>query len=208
MNEVKRKRLLRKLIKEGKEKLLNDVYYHPKKREEFRKVFIEAQESFAKNLEIPERLDSNYQFAQDRAWQEVFLDQMTKWIDAIDNVIPKKLKEIELKNGKFKLFKKRNGKGIVFKCSFDKGVPKKHHTVYMLIPCGYPAKGKRTKIDYVRDKKYDLKGFELKDSGTFTQKEKSFTKAVQVFKGKKIKIKFEVNPRGKSRDMNWLKVIK
>ena len=157
-------------------------------------------------LEEPQGSNPSVDVAKGRYWADVYSDQMSRMIDVIDNTVPRKLKEFELTNSRFKLFKKRNRNFLAIECKYDKGIPKKHYRTRLLIPSGLPGKGVRTKVQMIRGK-YDLKGFEQQDEGTFTQKLTSFVKVHQTFIGKKGTVKFELTQRGKVKDNNWLRVI-
>lgn len=206
MEKLKFSKSFRKLEKRSTDKFVNDLYFKPKRREKLRESFVEGRDNFLKMLEKPVWRDSGIDKVKNRYWADVFSYQMSQLIDVIDNVVPRKLKEIELTNGRFKLFKKHNRNFLAIECKYDKGIPKKHHRTFLLIPSGLPGKGARTKIQFIRDA-YDLKGFEQRDEGTFTQKLMSFVKAHQTFKGKKRTVKFELTQRGKVKDNNWLRLI-
>lgn len=206
MEKVKFSKSFRKLAKKNTDKFVTDLYFNPKRREKLRESFVDGRDNFLKMLEEPTGSNPSIDKAKNKYWAEVFSDQMSKLIDVIDNTVPKKLKEIELTNSRFKLFKKHNRNFLVIECKYDKGIPKKHYRTCLLIPSGYPRKGVRTKVQMIRGK-YDLKGFEQLDEGTFTQKLMSFVRVRQTFKGKKGIFKFELTQRGKIQDNNWLRVI-
>lgn len=193
-------------MKKSSEKFVGDLYFKPKKRKELRESFVKAQEGFLKILEEPFESNPSVDQARAKYWADRYLDQMSEMIDVIDNVVPKKLKEFELVHTYFKLYKKPMKSFIVIECKYDKGIPKKHYRTCLLIPSGFPGKGVRTKVQMVRGK-YDLKGFEQQDEGTFTQKLLSFVKVHQTFKGKKGTIKIELTQRGKTEDNNWLRIL-
>lgn len=206
MEKVKMSKSLRKLAEKGSDKFVRDIYFRPKRRNELRESFVKAQDGFIKVLEEPLGSSPTVDQAKDRYWADVFSDQMSRMIDVIDNTVPRKLKEMELFHTYFKLFKKPTSKFIAIECRYDKGIPKKHYIICLLIPSGFPRKGVRTKVQMIRGV-YDLKGFEQMDEGTFTQKFLSFVKVHQTFKGKKRTVKFELTQRGKIKDNNWLRLI-
>lgn len=206
MESVKLSKSLRKLMKKSTDKFVKDLYFNANRRKELRKSFVKAQDGFLKILREPLGSNLNADEIEGRYWAEVFLDQMSGMIDVIDNVVPKRLKKIELSNTSFNLFKKPDGKFTAIECKYDKGIPKKHYRACLLIPSGFPRRSGKTKARIVRGP-YDLKGFELQDQGTFTQKFTSFVKVQQKFKGKKGTIKFELTQRGKTKDNKWLRII-
>lgn len=197
---------LQKMAKSGTDNFVNDLYFNPKKREKLRQSFDKSRDNFLKILEQPQKTNPTDSDTKDRYWAGVFSDQMSGLIDVIDNVVPRKIKEIELTNAHFKLFKKSSGNFIVIECKYDKDIPKKHYMAYLLIPFGFPRKGKRTKAQIKRGG-YDLKNFALQDEGTFTQKFISFAKVRQTFKGKNGAIRLELTQRGKIKDNNWLRIL-
>lgn len=197
---------LRKTMKKSTDKFVRDLYFNPKKRKDFRKTFVEGRDSFLKILEQPMKPNPTIAEAQNRAWADTFADQMERMVDTIDNVVPKNLKSYELSDTHFKLFRKPNSKFLAIECRYKKGIPKRSYRTCLLIPAGFPTKPKRTSVQMIRGK-YDLKGFELQDEGTFSQKLVSFVKVHQTFKGKKVTIKFELTQRGKIKDDNWLRRI-
>jgi hypothetical protein len=203
--EQKLSKSLQKLAKKASDKFSDDIYFNPKRRKELRESFVKAQDAFAGELEKPVRPSSSIQSAQNNYWAGEFMDQMTKLIDVIDNVVPKKLKEWELSNCKFQLFKKVDSNFLAIKCDYYKGVPKKHKKACHLIPSGLPRKGKTTKCQMIRGV-YKLDGFEQIDEGIFTQKLLKFTKVEQTFKGKVRTIKFVLTQRGNIDDNYWLRI--
>jgi len=206
MESVRLSKSLRKLMKKDTDKFVKELYFNPRRREELRASFVKARDGFLKILEEPLESNPSIDKAKGRYWADVYSDQMSRMIDVIDNVVPKKLKEIELSNTNFKLFKKPDSKFTAIECKYDKGIPKKHYRTCLLIPAGFPRKGLHTNAQMIRGK-YDLKGFEQEDEGTFTQKLLSFVKVHQTFKGKKGTVKFELTQRGKIKDNNWLRLI-
>lgn len=188
------------------DKFSNDIYFNPKERERLRNLVVKTQEDLLKSLEKPLPLNAPYQLARERYWADIFIDQMSKIIDLIDNVVPGNLKKWELFNANFKLFKKTGGKSLVIKCNYKKGIPQKSYEAYMLIPHGLPQKGKHRGVQIIRDN-YELSGYEEIDSGKFKQKLIRFTKVSQTFKGKLKTIKIILTQRGKIKDNNWLTVV-
>ena len=206
MNEkTKQNKALNRLGKKVSERFANNVYFNPKRRKELRELFVKSQKSFEEELEKPVGPSSSIQSAKNNYWAGEFGDSMTRLIDVIDNTVPQKLKEWELTNCSFKLFKKRNGNSLAIKCDYKKGIPKKHYKTCLLIPSGLPRKGKLTKAQMIRGL-YKLKDFEQIDEGTFTQKFIKFTKVEQTFKGKAKTIKFVLTQRGEVKDDNWLQI--
>jgi len=204
--DVKMSKSLRKTMKKSTDKFVRDLYFNPKKRNEFRKTFVEGRDSFLEILEQPMKPNPTVAEAQNRAWADTFADQMERMVDTIDNVVPKNLKSYELTDTHFKLFKKPNNKFLAIECRYKKGIPKKRYITCLLIPSGFPTKQQRTRVQMIRGL-YDLKGFEVQDEGTFTQKFLSFVKVRQTFKGKKRTVKFELTQRGEIKDNNWLRII-
>lgn len=196
----------KKMAKRDTDNFVNDLYFNPKKREKLKQSFDKSRNSFLKVLEQSQKKNPTVAEAKERYWADVFSDQMSGLIDVIDNVIPRRLKEIELTNAHFKLFKKSSGNFIAIECKYDKDIPKKHYRACLLIPFGFPKKGKRTKAQIKRGA-YDLKGFVLQDEGTFTQKFTGFAKVRQTFNGKNGTIRLELTQRGKVKDINWLRIL-
>ena len=194
------------MAKKDRDNLVNDLYFNAKKRKDLRQSFNKSRDSFLKILEQPQKKNPTVSEAKDRYWADVFSDQMSGLIDVIDNVVPRKIKEIELTNAHFKLFKKSRGNFIVIECKYNKDIPKKHYRACLLIPFGFPRREKRTKVQIKRGA-YDLKGFVLQDEGTFTQKFISFVQVRQTFNGKNVTIRLELTQRGKVKDNNWLRII-
>lgn len=192
-----------KLIKESREKFVNDLYFNPKKRESFKKTANETIEVLLENVGRPTPLNSSLKEIEARATAEHMTDSLLNLVKAADNV-PNKLKEFELTNGKFKLFKK--GKYLLAESRFNKGFSKRRKRAYFTFPSGLPRPKRRTKSQIIR-RKFDLAGFKFIDEGTFTQNLLSFQKARLVFKGKKKKFTIEIVKRGEVVDDYWL-VIK
>jgi hypothetical protein len=203
--KIKPSKSLGKLSKKVSERFVNDLYFNPKRRKELRELFAKSQKSFEKELEKPLGPSSSIQSVKNNYWAGQFMDSMTGLVDVIDKTVPQKLKEWELTNCNFILFKKRNGNSLALQCDYYKGVPKKHYKTCLLIPAGLPKKGKRTKAQMLRGL-YELKSYEQIDKGTFTQKFIKFTKVEQVFKGEIKTIKFVLTQRGKVKDDNWLQI--
>ena len=197
---------MREAFKKDSERFSNNIYFNPKKRAEFRKLFIKSRKNFIENLEELPFPTQSIEVSQQRIQTEGLIDQMTRMIDLVDNVVPRKLKEFELTNTSFKLYKKRGSKQIAIKCSYKKGIPKKSYKTTMLVPCGFPKKGKKTKAQMIR-KDIKLNGYDQTDEGSFTQKLHSFSKAEQEHKGKNKTIKFILTQRGEIKDNNWLKLL-
>lgn len=197
---------LKEMAKKDTDNLVNDLYFNAKKRKDLRQSFSKSRDSFLKILEEPQKKNPTVSEAKDQYWADVFSDQMSGFIDVIDNVIPKKLKEIELTNAYFKLFKKGRGNFIAIECKYDKDIPKKHYKACLFIPFGFPKTGRRTKVQIKRGE-YDLKSFVLQDEGTFTQNFISFVNVRQTFNGKNGTIRLELTQRGKVKDNNWLRIL-
>lgn len=206
MEKTKTPKWFRKLSRKFSEKFTNDVYFKPKRREYLREVAMEARDNFLKTLDKPLSTTTTYQQAQDRLWADKFADQMSRMVDLIDNVVPTNLKKWELVDTHFRLYKKQNGKFIVIRCNYKKGIPKKSYETHLLIPFGFPNKSKKTKVQMIRGA-YKLNNFEQIDEGVFAQKYINFQKVVQTFRSKKKTIKFELSQRGKIIDNNWLRII-
>jgi hypothetical protein len=96
MENVRLSKSLRKLMKKSTDKFVKELYFNPRRREELRASFIKAQDGFLKILEEPLESNPSVDKAKGRYWADVYSDQMSRMIDVIDNVVPKKLKEIEL----------------------------------------------------------------------------------------------------------------
>ena len=192
----------KKLVEESNKKFLNDLYFNPKKRESFKKSANESVEVFLKAATEPIPLNSSLKDIELRPALDRLTDSLLNLVKAADNV-PNKLKEFELTNGKFKLFKK--GKYLVADSRFNKGFPKRRKRAYFTFPAGLPRGKRRTKSQIIRGS-FNLTGYKLKDEGTFTQKLLSFQKARLVFKGKKKSFKVEITKRGEVVDDYWLTV--
>jgi hypothetical protein len=193
------------ITKKWSNKFVNRLYFDPRYRMKLRETSVKARDSFLKILGRPLEANPDIQKAKERYWADIFSYQMSRMIDLIDNFVPKKLKEWELTDCRFDLYKKPESNYLVIVSYYKKGIPKKHYKTCLLIPSGFPKNGMRTKVKMIRGD-YNLKGFELIDSGTFSQKFKNFKVASETYKGRKRTYKFELSQRGKIRDDNWLRL--
>lgn len=145
MRKVKFSKEIRESIKKSSERFTKNIYFNPRKREELRQSFVETRISLLKEFQKPLGSNPSMQLIRERVSVENFIDQMTRLIDIIDNVVPRKLKEFEVKNGVFKLFKDKSTKYTAIKSEYNKGIPKKHYRTCILIPFGFPKKVKEQK---------------------------------------------------------------
>jgi hypothetical protein len=205
MKPYKTSKSLQKIADKGTKKFVNDVYFNPKRREEIRKMAVKGQADFLEIIERPLGANPHYDDMFGKAWADTFLNHMTNIVDLVDNIVPKRLEEIKITNGKYKSYIESKGRELVFDVAYDKGIPKKHLHAHMIISSGPPVRGKRTKAKLIRVK-FNPKGYTQVDSGLFFQNLKSFQKVEQIFKGKKKTLKFFLTQRGKIKDDYWLKV--
>lgn len=98
MKKVRLSKSLRKAMKKGTEKFVNELYFNPKRRKEIRRDFVKSRDGFLKILSQPTKANPTYAEAENRGWADVFADQTSRMVDVIDKTVPQKLKEFELVN--------------------------------------------------------------------------------------------------------------